>query len=278
MSGRTRTLSLASAAIATALVLASCGDDAAGDDSATTNDDATSEIVIEDALGSVTLDGPATRIVALEWTYVEELIALDVTPVGVADIAGYDAWVTAGDRLPADVVDVGTRQEPSLEQITALEPDLIISTTDRLTANIEALREIAPVIAFTPNEGDQFATMKDNFGKLALAVDRTSEAEAVLADLDAVIADVTERLANSEDAARPIAVSQGFSADGAPTLRLFGDDAQVISVLAEVGLTNAWTEPVDDWAMSTVDVEALRSVEDASFLYVAADDDNDRQI
>jgi ferric hydroxamate transport system substrate-binding protein len=44
-----------------------------------------------------------------------------VQPVGVADIEGMNKWVNMKElSLSPDVVDVGTRQEPNLEQILQL--------------------------------------------------------------------------------------------------------------------------------------------------------------
>ena len=50
-------------------------------------------------------------------------------PVGVADVKGYTTWVTA-EKLDDDAKDVGTRGEPSVDAIVALDPDLIVTTTD----------------------------------------------------------------------------------------------------------------------------------------------------
>lgn len=89
-------------------------------------------IVLQDALGEVKLDKPAKRVVALEWTYAEDVLAVGVQPVGVADIENYKKWVNIEPKLDDQVADVGTRQEPSLESIAALEPDLIITATWRM--------------------------------------------------------------------------------------------------------------------------------------------------
>lgn len=131
-------------------------------------------VVVEDVRGEVELPAPAERVVALEWTYVEDLLAVGVQPVGVADIDGYDAYVTAGPRLDEDVVDVGTRQEPSLEAIAALEPDLIVTDRNRAEANLTALEQIAPVLLFDPYDGDQLETMREDFTALATAVGEAS--------------------------------------------------------------------------------------------------------
>ena len=54
------------------------------------------------------------RVVALEWLPAELLLALGVTPYGVADIPNYNLWVNE-PALPASVIDVGLRTEPNLE-------------------------------------------------------------------------------------------------------------------------------------------------------------------
>jgi hypothetical protein len=47
-------------------------------------------MTITHALGQTTIPSTPQRIVALEWTYVENLLALGIQPIGVADIAGYN--------------------------------------------------------------------------------------------------------------------------------------------------------------------------------------------
>jgi iron complex transport system substrate-binding protein len=54
------------------------------------------------------------RIVALEWLPVEFLLALGITPYGVADIPNYKMWVNE-PSLPDSVIDIGLRTEPNLE-------------------------------------------------------------------------------------------------------------------------------------------------------------------
>lgn len=60
------------------------------------------------------------RVVALEWLPAELLLALGVTPYGVADIPNYRLWVNE-PALPASVIDVGLRTEPNLEPADADE-------------------------------------------------------------------------------------------------------------------------------------------------------------
>lgn len=269
---------LTSGAAATALVLAAAGcGGSAGD---TAGGDAPGggggEITVQTARGPVALDAPATRVVSLEWTYTEGLLALGVNPIGNADPAGYAKWVSAPDaKLPEGVADVGTRQEPSLEKIRALKPDLIVSDEARVAANYDQLADIAPVLAFDPLADPALQTMKTNFTELAKAVGKEGEAPAVLQKIDTAAADLKSRLEKADKAGLKYAVAQAFTANDAPQIRMHTDKALVAQVLNLAGMKNTWTGKPDDWGMTTVGVEGITSVpDDATFLYVAADDDN----
>ncbi|MEV0648720.1 iron-siderophore ABC transporter substrate-binding protein [Phytomonospora sp. NPDC050363] len=263
------------AVAALALGLAACSGKTA--DGGSDNDDKGGAITLTTTAGEVSLDKPATKIVALEWTYVEDLLAIGVTPVGVADIEGYDTWVTAGPRVPEGVKDVGTRQEPSIEEIRALQPDLIITDEDRATANRDALAGIAPLATYnyTKYEGGQFAGMRFIVEQMGLATGKPTEAEKVLTALDTEIATATEAIAAAGKAGAPFALSQVFTTEGAAQFRMMTGKSLAGEVVGKTGVANAWTGEPDAWGMTTVTVEGLTAVpDDASFLYVASDADN----
>ena len=64
------------------------------------------------------------RIVALEWLPVELMMALGVTPYGVADIPNYNLWVNE-PKLPDSVIDIGLRTVPNLELLTQMKPSFL---------------------------------------------------------------------------------------------------------------------------------------------------------
>jgi ferric hydroxamate transport system substrate-binding protein len=233
-------------------------------------------ITVETAQGPVTLSKTATKVVALEWTYTEELVALGVTPVGNADNKGYGTWITAeGAGLPADVTDVGGRNEPSLEKIKALQPDLIVVDFERSKANLQALSGIAPVAAFTYTTKPQLETMKKNFTELAKAVGKQDQAAEVIGRIDTRAADLRTRLDKAGKTGLKYAVGQGFTANGTASVRMLTDDAIAPQVLNLAGLKNGWKGAPDAWGMTTVGVEGLTKVEpDATFMYVASQQDN----
>ncbi|WP_019816315.1 ABC transporter substrate-binding protein [Saccharomonospora saliphila] len=272
-----RALRASGAAVAMTLAVAGCGGGGTvADPGAEDTPSAAGGISVATAKGPVELSAPATRVVSLEWSYTEELLALGVTPVGVADGEAYESWVSApGAGLPEGVTEVGSRQEPSIEKIKALDPDMIVSDVDRLTANFDQLRDIAPVLAFQPTEKPRLETMKTNFGELAKAVGKRDEADTVLADLDAKVDSVRDALADADKAGRTVALSQGYTTEGTPGIRMLSKDSLAGALLESAGLTNGWSGKPDDWGMTTVGVEALTQVdEDATFLYVAQPGDD----
>ena len=106
------------------------------------NESASGPIVLKDAKGEVKLDKPAEKVVVLEWTFTEDIIALGVQPVGNADNENYKLYVTSEVALDAGVTDVGSRDEPDLETIASLKPDLIIANTGGHEGIYEQLKEI----------------------------------------------------------------------------------------------------------------------------------------
>lgn len=236
-------------------------------------------IVLEDATGTVELDEPATRVVALEWTYAEDLLALGVQPVGMADIANYGTWVNAGPAVGADVVDVGTRQEPSLETILSLEPDLIIGVAFRHEPILDELRAIAPTLLFDnyPAEGagSQYREMEDTFRTVGRAVGREAEAEAVLDEVEATYERLETRLEESGEAGRDVLLVQAYSYQNSPQIRVFTDNALAVGVMERIGLENAWPNEYAQYGFDTVEPEGLAPVADAdAFIYIVQQDDD----
>lgn len=215
----------------------------------------------------------ATRIVALEWVYVEDLLALGIQPTGVADIRGYKTFVDIEPRLAETVVDVGTRQEPSLEAIAQLEPDLIIGTQLRHEAIYDVLSEIAPTLLFNPypdpNTLTQFDEMQQTFRTIAQRVNRRDAGEAVLRQMQETFRTARDRLRSAKPTNNAFILGQ-FN-EATPQIRLFTDDAMAVQVLRQIGLENAWKGQVDRFGFNTVGIEAFPKIEQANFLFIAPD-------
>ncbi|MBD0383985.1 ABC transporter substrate-binding protein [Paenibacillus sedimenti] len=240
---------------------------------------------IKHAMGTAEIKGTPKRIVALEWTYVEDLLAVGVQPAGVADIKGYKTWVNVQPALAADTVDVGTRQEPNLEAITGLKPDLIITASNRAKSNYESLNKIAPTIVFEsyPPEGagDQYAEMEQTFKTIADLAGKTAEADKVLKDLQKTYDDTKAKLKAANKDGAEFSLTQAFSNQNAAVLRMFTDNSMAVQILQRAGMKNVYkSSKFEIYGFATGSIESLPSVQNASFFYIVQDNDNvfDKQL
>jgi iron complex transport system substrate-binding protein len=234
-------------------------------------------VTIPHALGESTITGIPQRIVALEWTYVENLLALGIQPVGVADMEGYTDWVKVPIALDPSVVDVGERGEPNLETLTGLKPDLIITAAFRSAENYEQLSAIAPTIAFDSYPTDeritQYDEMRQTFRTIADLVGRTTEGEAVLAQMEAKFAAARSQLEAAGKLGESFVLAQAFGGDTVQ-IRLFTDNAMATEIVTQLGLENGWNGPFDQYGFTTVSIETLPELGDVNFFYVVQDDND----
>lgn len=246
------------------------------------SEDSSQSVTIEDAMGTQTIEQTPENIVALEWSYAENLLALGIQPAGVADLDGFDQWVNIDKEFDESVEDVGTRQEPNLEAIRRQDPDLIIAVKFRHEQYLDQLKEIAPVVTFAPygEEAiqDHYGNMLSEFKTMAKIVDKKDEAEQAISDLNTFIDEQSQRVADAGLKGSQFVATQAFTAQNTPTLRLFTDNSMVGKVMNKLGFENAYS--VDDpevYGYSEVTVEALQNFqnkEDLQFLYIVQEEDN----
>ncbi|MBN8182347.1 ABC transporter substrate-binding protein [Roseibium aggregatum] len=145
---------------------------------------------VTDSMGTVTVPDAPKRIVVLTNEGTEALLALGVTPVGAANSWNGEPW---WDHI-SDAMDgaepVGKESAVNLELIAALEPDLILANKQRHEEIYPQLTAIAPTVMSKELRGD----WKINFRLYAEALGKEQEADAAIADYDASVADLREKL------------------------------------------------------------------------------------
>lgn len=123
------------------------------------------------------------------------------------------------------------------------------------------------------------ADIDDTLRTIALALDRQDAAEQLIAETGTVIAEATETIAGAGLEGVPFVVTQAFTSENVPTLRLFNNRSLFGYTVSTLGLTNAWegegTIEDDPWGFQTVTVEALVDLPaETHVFYVVQDDDN----
>ena len=260
-----------------ALALAACGttEDPAAEAAPETSA-ATGPVTYTDERGEHTLDAPATDVVSLEWGLTENLVALGVEPAGQADVAGYNTWDTVAP-IDAGTPDVGTRGEPSLDAISALEPDLVVTTTDLPENVITQIEEIAPVLTLRGSDGeDPLGYMKETVTTLGEVTGTQDAATQALADFDAKVAEGRSALEEAGLGGAEFTMADGWIANGTVSVRMYTPGSFFGALGEAVGLKDAWTEGGDpDYGLAQTDVEGLTKLGDVKFVYAANDAEAD---
>lgn len=179
-----RTLLGVAATLAAALVLAGCSADATAESPAASESTRT----VEHVFGSTDV-GSTERVAVLDGDRtLEAVVALGVQPVAAVKppLTGNYSEVVAAklDTEPENLA--GAEGEVDYEALLAAEPDLVImhvlSDADR--EMYDRASEIAPTVAITYTE----VGWRDTLSKVAEALDRTSQADELLASYDAALA------------------------------------------------------------------------------------------
>lgn len=224
---------------AAALVVPSCGSD---DDAAENSGDGSGgsssgafPVTVATAFGDVEIADEPTRVVALGWGDAETALALGVQPVGASDWLafggeGVGPWSEGYDDAP-EIIET---QEPSLEAIAALEPDLILDTkSDGTQERYDLLSQIAPTVGM-PEGAEAYQTAWDEQLELVgQALGRTDEADELAAEVQQAYEDATAENPGFEGTEVAVAAftSEGFGA-------YVQGDARV-DLMEELGFVNA---------------------------------------
>ncbi len=106
-----------------------------------------SQRTVEGTLGSTTIKGTPKRIVALEFSFVDDLVQIGLKPIGIADDNNPSSIIPPIRKAVGAYTSVGLRQTPNLETIASLHPDAIIADATRHSKIYDKLQAIAPTVA-----------------------------------------------------------------------------------------------------------------------------------
>lgn len=145
----------------------------------------------------VTFESQPENIVVFDYGFLDTLDAL-----GVEGIVG----VPQGSTLPTHLEDynsdeytnIGTLKEPLLEDIAALEPDVIF-ISGRQAAFYDQLKEITPNVVFVGTDQENYwETFEDSVDIAAEMFGKQEEAEEYMADLNSKVEEINNLASNFE--------------------------------------------------------------------------------
>ncbi|MCB0084410.1 MAG: ABC transporter substrate-binding protein, partial [Caldilineaceae bacterium] len=168
-------------------------------------------VTIDHQFGSTTIEAEPQRVISLGYGDEDAILALEIQPIAVrhwfgAPENGVWPWGQAalGDAKP-QILEMGFG-ELNFEQITLLQPDLIVAIGAGLAAEEYAtLSKLAPVIV-TPAGYNTQMPWQEQLRLVGQATGRTVRAETVISDVEAQIA--TVRTDHPEFEGKSVAIAE----------------------------------------------------------------------
>jgi len=146
---------------------------------------------IDSLHGPVKLDGVPQRVVALGENALDAALSLGVQPVGaLASRGGTDVPDYLKEKA-GKITLVGTVREPNLEAVLALQPDLILASTELPKAQYDRLSLIAPTVV---PKGGTFQDWRKVYAVYADALGKQADGQRRIEEIDARLARMRERL------------------------------------------------------------------------------------
>lgn len=217
-----------------------------------------SAVTVKDAKGEFTLDKTPSRVVALEYSFVDALAQVSVSPVGVADDNKVDRILPQVREKITAWQSVGTRSQPSLEVIASLKPDLIIADPSRHTAVFEELKKIAPTVMFDSRH-ESYQENLETAQKIGDLVGKSSEMKAKINEHNDYIANIAKNLGVQGKKA-------SFGTSREDKFNIQNDNGYVGSFLTTLGF--APTKLNSDQAFVEINLEQL-VMEKPEYLFIA---------
>ncbi|WP_250123334.1 iron-siderophore ABC transporter substrate-binding protein [Chroococcidiopsis sp. CCMEE 29] len=233
--------------ICTALLIVACGGDTAN--KATIGGAANTDLaanasecrVVKHELGETKVCGQPKKVVAFGPYMLDLLLSLGVQPAGYADVFPWHRGTYfdrpsqqipyLGNRVTSKPLNLGLRDAPSLEALSQLKPDLILSEAGGMESRYPLLSQIAPTLFF------EHRIIKDRWQQsiqaIAQALGRSEQVPRVIASHNQLLAAARAELAPVVAAHPHLLLLGGDQLN--QNIRLFDRNEYVGGLLADVG-------------------------------------------
>jgi len=202
---------------------------------------------VKHAMGETEIEGTPKRVVVLDTGELDSAMTLGVTPVGSVEAVeglGYPSYLEGTEGIE----NVGTIEQPNLEKIAALEPDLILSSKLRHEKIYDQLSRIAPTV-FSETVG---VTWKENFELHAEALNKTEQAERIEKDYRDSITEFKRAMGDDLEETE-VSVVRFMPGD----TRIYQKENFIGTVLEDAGLPRPPSQDVAEFALLNVSAEFI---------------------
>ncbi|MEV4171168.1 iron-siderophore ABC transporter substrate-binding protein [Nonomuraea sp. NPDC049709] len=246
--------------------LAACGSAEPADEAAPSASAAPFRTV-KHAMGETVIPAQPKRVVALDQSFVDAVLTLETPVVGYTTYRSIDTKLpdylgTVAQQYGKEATPVGTLEQPSLEKIMALKPDLIVSAKVRHEALYDKLTKIAPTV-FSETTG---AIWKENLRLMGQALGKEDLADTRIKAFEERAGKIGTAIKEKDGELPTISIVR-FA--GEPTTRLYVENSYSGVVMKDVGFPRPEGQPTKQDAIA-VDVSQERIADlDADHIFVA---------
>ncbi|MFE5317274.1 ABC transporter substrate-binding protein [Paenibacillus sp. NPDC056579] len=140
--------------------------------------------LVKHVMGTTEIKGTPQKVVTLFQGATDAALALKVKPVGAVEAWIEQPWYNYIKAKMEGVTNLGSENQPDLEKLVALQPDLIIGAKTRHEKIYNQLSAIAPTVML-----DEVHIWKDTLKVSAEALNKQEEEKAFLAEWSRKVAD-----------------------------------------------------------------------------------------
>ena len=194
-------------------------------------------VTIEHAFGETTIEEEPERVVVLGWSAQDTVYALGLEPVGMPSYpygGGDDGVLPWNEDLydPEVTTLLDTADGPPLEQIAALQPDVILAPYEGFEEPVyESLTGIAPTVAYP---GEPWTTpWREQTRMIGEALGRSDEAEELITETEDEVAAIAADHPEFEG------LTFAYTSMGAESLYLYLPTDPRVQLIEDLGLTVA---------------------------------------
>lgn len=216
---------------------------------------------VKHAMGTTKIKGTPKRVVILTNEGTEALLAMGVKPVGAVQSWEGNPWYDHIKDQMKGVKVVGTEDQPNLEEIASLKPDLIIGNKMRQEKIYKQLSAIAPTVFSDVLRGD----WKENFKLYAKALHKEKEGNEVIAKFDNRVKELKQKLGDKTK--MKVSVVRFVPGD----VRIYHKDTFSGVILDQLGFARPASQDKNDFAEQHVTKERASAMDGDILFYFTYD-------
>ena len=218
---------------------------------------------------SVLPDHPL-RIVSLSDLTTEMLLSLRISPIGVASPGSYRQQGKPNADALADIVSLGSAQQPDLEQLVRLKPDLILGISSLHAGLFTRLDALAPTLIYqvslAPSDKDAVDNVEAMLRHLSRIVRRQTQAEQVLQRMHDAIARGQQVARRVGVTGQPLAVLYPIAVQG--RFIISNEQTLIVSLANRLGGENPWPLKEAHNIHRRIDVQDLAAQPNLTVLFI----------